>query len=71
MKSKRGIHVNYLDEDWPDEMSMDETMFARYAEQLEKDDFEDDMVCLSSSVRQLVHARMDTIAKLRASAEYL
>jgi len=63
--------VNYLDEDWPNEMSMDETMFARYAEQLEKDDFEDDMVCLSSSVRQLVHARMDTIAKLRASAEYL
>jgi len=64
--------VTYLDEDWPaDQMSMDETMFARYAEQLEREDFEDDILCLSSSVRQLVHARMDTIAKLRASAEYL
>merc|ERR550517_1046391 len=46
-------------------------MFARYAEQLEREDFEDDILCLSSSVRQLVHARMDTITKLRASAEYL
>ena len=50
---------------------MDETMFAQYVEQLEKDDFEDDILCLSSSVRQLVHARLETIAKLRASAEYL
>jgi len=46
-------------------------MFARYAEQLEKDDFEDDILCLSSSIRQLVHARLDTIAKLRLSADYL
>ena len=71
MRSKHRLKVNYLDEDWPDQMSMDETMFAQYAEQLEKDDFEDDIQCLSSSVRQLVHARMDTIAKLRASAVYL
>jgi hypothetical protein len=72
MKSKRRMKVTYLDDDWPaDQMSMDESMFARYAEQLEREDWEDDILCLSSSVRQLVHARMDTIAKLRASAEYL
>jgi len=66
------MKVTYLDDDWTaDQMSMDDTMFARYAEQLEREDFEDDILCLSSSVRQLVHARMDTITKLRASAEYL
>merc|ERR1719350_2073470 len=71
MRFKHRVKVNYIDEDWPDTMSMDETMFAQYAEQVEKDEFEDDILSLSSSVRQLVHARLDTIAKLRASAEYL
>ena len=50
---------------------MDENMFAQYAENLEKEDFEDDIRCLSSSIRQLVDARTDTISKLKASAEYL
>jgi hypothetical protein len=58
-------------QDWTDHMSMDESMFARYAEQLEKDDFEDEMRGLSCSVMQLVQARQETIAKLRASAQYL
>merc|ERR1719350_1990989 len=71
MRFKHRVKVNYIDEDWPDTMSMDESMFAQYAEQVEKDDFEDDILSLSSSIRQLVHARLDTIAKLRASAEYL
>ena len=52
-------------------MSMDENVFAQYAENLEKEDFEDDIRCLSSSIRQLVDARTDTISKLKASAEYL
>ena len=43
MRFKHRLKVNYLDEDWPDQMSMDEMMFAKYAEQLEKDDFEDDI----------------------------
>merc|ERR1719430_723089 len=51
---------------------MDEKMFANYdAEQLEKEDFEDEVRGLSSSIRQLVDARQETIAKLRASADYL
>jgi len=67
----RRLRVNYLDQDWPDSMAMDEKMFARYAEQLEKADFEDDVRGLSSSIRQLVEARQETITRLRASAEYL
>ena len=50
---------------------MDDAMFAKYAEQLERDDFEDDIRNLSCSIRQLVEARRDTIEKLRASANYL
>jgi len=65
------MKVNYLDQDWPDCMAMDEKMFANYAEQLEKEDFEDEVRGLSSSIRQLVDARQETIAKLRASADYL
>ena len=30
-------------QDWPDCMAMDEKMFANYAEQLEKEDFEDEV----------------------------
>ena len=52
-------------------MSMDDTAFAQYAEQLEREDFESDMLKLCCSIRQLCEARLDTIAKLRASAEYL
>jgi len=65
------MKVNCLDQDWPDCMAMDEKMFANYAEQLEKEDFEDEVRGLSSSIRQLVDARQETIAKLRASADYL
>ena len=61
----------YLIQDWPDSMTMDDAMFAKYAEQLERDDFEDDIRNLSCSIRQLVEARRDTIEKLRASANYL
>ena len=58
--------------DWvTDNMTMDDQAFAKYAQQLERDDFESDMLRLCSSLRQVVHARLDTIAKLRASAEYL
>lgn len=58
--------------DWvSDNMTMDDQAFAKYAQQLERDDFESDMLRLCSSLRQVVHARLDTIAKLRASAEYL
>ena len=41
----------------PDSMVMDEDRFAEYAEQLEKEDFEEDIMALSCSVRQLVDAR--------------
>ena len=47
-------------QDWPDSMTMDDAMFAKYAEQLERDDFEDDIRNLSCSIRQLVEARRDT-----------
>jgi len=59
--------------DWPgqDNMTMDETAFAKYAEQLEMEDFESDVYRICCSMGQLVEARLDTIAKLRASAEYL
>ena len=52
-------------------MTMDEKMFAIYAEQMEKEDFEDEVRGLSSSILQLVEARQETINKLRASAAYL
>jgi len=54
-----------------DSMVMDESMFADYAKQLEEEDFEEDILALSCSVRQLVDARTETINKLKASAEYL
>ena len=52
-------------------MYMDEEKFTKYAEDLEKEDFEEDILALSCSVRQLVDARSETISRLRASAEYL
>jgi len=57
--------------DWPGEMVMDEEMFAEYARQLEREDFEASVVGVVSSVRQLVHARRETISRLRSSAAYL
>ena len=54
-----------------DNMRMDELAFAKYAQQLERDDFEADILRICCSIRQVVDARLDTIAKLRASAEYL
>ena len=54
-----------------DNMRMDELAFAKYAQQLERDDFESDILRICCSIRQVVDARLDTIAKLRASAEYL
>ena len=54
-----------------DNMRMDEMAFAKYAQQLERDDFESDILRICCSIRQVVDARLDTIAKLRASAEYL
>ena len=35
--------INIFIQDWPDCMAMDEKMFANYAEQLEKEDFEDEV----------------------------
>ena len=52
-------------------MQISNEAFERYAYNLEKEDFEDDIRSLSSSLNQLVDARIDTIKKLRASAEYL
>ena len=47
--------------DWSlDNMSMDDTAFAKYAEQLEKEDFEADVLRVCCSIRQLVEARLDT-----------
>jgi len=45
--------------------------FAKYAQQPERDDFESDVLKICCSIRQVVDARLDTIVKLRASAEYL
>jgi len=70
-KTKKRQKVNYLVQDWPENMKMDEETFAEYAKKLEFEDFEDEVFCLTSSVKQLVEARKDTIAKLRASADYL
>ena len=58
--------------DWvTDNMTMDDLAFAKYAQQLERDDFEADILRICNSLRQVVLARLDTIVKLRASAEYL
>ena len=38
-------------------MCVDEQKFSKYAEELEKEDFEEDILALSCSVRQLVDAR--------------
>ena len=50
---------------------MSEEAFEDYAATLEKQDFEDDVRGLSSTLYQLVTAREDTISKLRISADYL
>ena len=55
----------------PNQMRMDDQTFAEFADELEKEDFEADLLSLSCSVRQLVDARTETIQKLRASAAYL
>ena len=60
-----------LPQGFPNQMRMDDQTFAEYAEELEREDFEEDLLSLSCSVRQLVDARSDTIMKLRASAAYL
>ena len=52
-------------------MQMSDEAFADYAATLEKQDFEDDVRGLSSTLHQLVTAREDTINKLRISADYL
>ena len=52
-------------------MQMSDEAFADYALTLEKQDFEDDVRGLSSTLHQLVTAREDTINKLRISADYL
>ena len=50
---------------------MSDEAFSDYAATLEKQDFEDDVRGLSSTLHQLVTAREDTINKLRISADYL
>jgi len=70
-KLKKRQKVNFFVQDWPENMKMDEETFAEYAKKLEFEDFEDEVFCLTSSVTQLVDARKETIAKLRASADYL
>lgn len=52
-------------------MSMDEAMFEKYAQHLEWEDFEEEVLGLTGSLKQLVEARRDTIEKLRSSADYL
>ena len=52
-------------------MKISSEAFEEYAVRIERDDWEDDIRSLSSSLHQLVGARRDTIKKLRASAEYL
>ena len=46
-------------------MKISKEAFEEYASQVEKEDFEDDIRSLSSSLHQLVGARRDTIKKLR------
>lgn len=67
-KNKR---VHYMAQDWPDDMKISKEAFEEYAANIEREDFEDDIRNLSSSLHQLVSARRDTINKLRVSAEYL
>lgn len=52
-------------------MHMTDEAFAEYATKIEKDDFEDDVRGLCSTLHQLVSIRTDTIEKLRLSADYL
>jgi len=68
---KEIINLLFLLKDWPDDLHMSEETFEKYAMKLERDDFEDDIRSLSSSLHQLIYAREDTITKLRRSADYL
>eukprot|EP00095_Tigriopus_kingsejongensis_P009411 maker-scaffold143_size313727-snap-gene-1.26 protein:Tk09411 transcript:maker-scaffold143_size313727-snap-gene-1.26-mRNA-1 annotation:"apolipoprotein l3-like" len=67
----RNKRVHYMAQDWPDDMKISKEAFEEYAANIEREDFEDDIRNLSSSLHQLVGARRDTIRKLRVSAEYL
>jgi hypothetical protein len=60
-----------LFQDWPDDMKLSAEAFEEFAFRVEREDFEDDVRNLASSLHQLVAARRDSIAKLRASAKYL
>jgi len=50
---------------------MSAPMFAQYAAEIEKEDFEDEVRNLCTTIKLLVAARRETIAKLVASADYL
>ena len=50
------MYMIYL-QDWPDNMSMDEAAFMKYAQHLELEDFEDEVFGLTGSAQQLVAAR--------------
>ena len=52
-------------------MKIDEETFAVYAAQIEKDDFERLLYQASTTLKQVVNAREDTIDKLIAAAKYL
>jgi len=58
-------------QDWPDDMKISASAFEEYAAKIESDDFDDDLRALAASLHLLVGARRDSIAKLRASADYL
>ena len=58
-------------QDWPDDMKISKEAFEEYAATIEREDFEDDIRNLSSSLHQLVGARRETISRLRESADYL
>ena len=58
-------------QDWPDHVEMNAPMVAQYEAEIEKEDFENEVRNLCSTIQLLVTARRETIAKLVASAAYL
>lgn len=70
-KNRRRPRVNFMMADWPENVTMTSPLFAQYASEMEKEDFEEEVRGLCVTIRLLVEARKETIEKLLAGADYL
>jgi len=71
VRSKRRSKINFLSQDWPENVEMNAPMAAQFEAEIEKEDFENEVRNMCSTIQLLVAARRDTITKLVASSDYL